>query len=74
MEQRKKTTIRLTADDINLIENLGRVLGKKLGKFDELSQSDVIRYSLRRVAELELRSSTDSSDRRDESKGYFNHD
>lgn len=50
----EKTTIRLTKEDRELLEKLGHVLGRKLGKAGAASQSDVIRYSLRQLAEREL--------------------
>jgi Arc/MetJ-type ribon-helix-helix transcriptional regulator len=52
--QKKKTTIRLTREDEELLEKLGQALAYKLGKAGQASQSDVIRYSIRRIAELEL--------------------
>ena len=54
MYETDKTTIRLTRQDRILLEKLGQVLAYKLGKAKTASQSDVIRYSIRRLAELEL--------------------
>lgn len=54
MIKRKKTTIRLSAADEELISNLGQVLGSKMGKIETLSQSEVIRYALRQLAAREL--------------------
>lgn len=50
----EKTTIRLTKQDREILAKLGQVLGHKLGKAGTASQSDVIRYSLRQLAEREL--------------------
>lgn len=50
-----KTTIRLSQADRELLDKLSKALAYKLGKVDHVSQSDVFRYALRRVAELELK-------------------
>lgn len=55
--KKKKTTIRLSEEDEQLIARLGKVLGYKLGQVADMSQSEVIRYSLRRLAAQELPSS-----------------
>ncbi|NWJ98483.1 MAG: hypothetical protein HXX20_22255 [Chloroflexi bacterium] len=55
--KKKKTTIRLSEEDEKIIEHLGKVLGYKLGKTEDMSQSEVIRYSLRKLAALELSTS-----------------
>lgn len=52
--KKKKTTVRLSEEDEQLISRLSKVLGYKLGQVAEMSQSEVIRYSLRRVAAQEL--------------------
>jgi hypothetical protein len=52
--KKKKTTIRLSEEDERIIEHLGKVLGYKLGKTEDMSQSEVIRYSLRKLAAQEL--------------------
>lgn len=49
-----KTTIRLSQEDRELAEKLGKALAYKLGRVGHASLSDVIRYSLRQTAEREL--------------------
>jgi Arc/MetJ-type ribon-helix-helix transcriptional regulator len=54
MAQLKKTTIRLSDDDEKLLDQLSKVLAYKFGKAENVSHSDVIRYSLRLTAAREL--------------------
>jgi hypothetical protein len=50
----EKTTIRLSKKDVELLDLLGEVLGHKLGKLEKMNHSEVIRYSIRTVADKEL--------------------
>jgi hypothetical protein len=59
----EKTTIRLSQEDKELIARLGRLLGYRLGKAEEMNQSEVIRYCLRRMADLELDSALEGENR-----------